>query len=388
METIGVEIKPSFFPRSRHKPKPLVSVEENLEKVIDLSTFTEDPKLGDNIPFLIQLKGFNRTERIKRRIEQTDKKQFGSALIRQIADGGIFAFRNFKKGIYEGIEKWKYYTQDTRGLAIKDDNIFLGSVDKVQVIDFKGNEMLTIRNPWFAFIHSVAFSQDKKKLLVVSSGFDRIIELDSSSHQVTWNWVAWNHGYNRAKMSGKFIVTDENKTPTDENVLVIKDPKDFPGGLGLPPADRTAFPNSAIYFDENSILATLYHNGLIKIDKITGEVSEILSGLKHPHSVIKTDTGFMVTNTGDSSCILLDKNLKPTQTIIFNKLPGNAVDFEWLQQVRPFGKNLLAAVDSNRASIYIIDLKRRKIRRQQYYKDWVVQEIFPLYENPKNSNFH
>lgn len=355
----------------------------NLTETFDVSTFHEEPKLGNGIPLALQLKGFNRMDRIGRRKTQISEGKSGSTTERQVANGAVMVIGDLSDLDYLSVKNSDYTINlpDSRGMVAHNDDIYIGSVDRVIHLNAQTGRSTPITNPWFAFIHSLQLADDGKSLLVTSPGFDRIIQLDTGSGKPTWEWSAWSNGYPNTVNSHKTIVTnpdDVNKIP---NALLISRPQDYPGGLGLPPGDRTAFPNSATYKDGTHILATLFHNGLIKIDTTTGKSTHVLGGLSHPHGIRKYKSGFVVTDTGHGAYVTLDNDLQPVKHLSFanlsNKTP-EAGSAEWLQNVVPLNENLLAAVDSNRASIFILDPENSLIRRVPYDPNWVMQEVCPL----------
>ncbi len=350
---------------------------------IDVATLKENSTLGNGVPLAIQLKGFNRMDRIGRGKEQVLNGQRGSSTSRPISNGAVMVMSDLAKqtSLSANSSALTLNLPDSRGIATHGDEIYLGSVDRVYHIDAGNGTKSILEHPWFAFIHSLQLTENGEKILVTSPGFDRIIELDTATGAPSWEWVAWDHGYDHSVASGKKIVTRPADSGLD-NAVLISSPKDYPGGLGLPPADRAAFPNSATYFlDNKSILATLFHGGLIKIDRKTGNVDLVLSDLSHPHGILKYQSGYIVTDTGHGAFLVLDKNLKVAKRVSFINLPGKAKEAqsaEWLQNVAPLNNGLLVAIDSNRASFYILDLDNKLKRRISYDPNWVVQEVRPL----------
>lgn len=350
---------------------------------IDVAHFKEEPTLGNGIPFAIQLKGFNRMDRIGRRYDQKAKKISGSITSRPISEGAVMVVNGLTGRDFLSAQDSEYtlILPDSRGMATHEDGIYIGSVDRVIHINAQSGEKTILQHPWFAFIHSLQLTDNGKRILVTSPGFDRIIELDTDTGEPTWDWSAWTHGYPNTIKTNKIIVTSVADAAGKDNTLLIASPTDYQGGLGLPAGDRTAFPNSATYLNDKSILATLFHGGLIKIDKETGTTTLVLDGLSHPHGIRKYNSGFIVTDTAHGACIILDKDLRPIKKLSFGNLPGKtpeAQSDEWLQQVIPFNGDLLAAIDSHRAGLYILDPDNALIRRIPYDPNWAMQEVCPL----------
>ncbi len=336
----------------------------------DISTFKENPYLGNNIPLILQLKGFNRRERIKRRNDQQVKGESGSPTERKIAEGALYVVDNLQARDFLSAKNtiFELALPDPRGMAVSDTDLFIGSVNQILHLQENGS-ISVIKYPWFAFIHSLQLSNDGQTILITSPGFDRIIEMKTNTAIPVWEWSAWDHGYDKTHSSGKKIVSE------------FISPKDFPSGLGLPPGDRTAFPNSAAYLNNKTILASLFYDGVIKIDKETGRATPVLENLTHPHGIRKYKDGFIVTNSAGGVCLVMDDQLHVIQELSFNNLPyksKEAGSTEWLQNVVPLNSNLLAAIDSNRASIFIVDLDNKSMRRIPYDPNWVIQEVAPI----------
>lgn len=361
-----------------HETEPLAHVD-----IFDVSQFREEHTLGNGVPLAIQLKGFNRMERIIRRNNQITRGERGSTVTRPISEGAVMIISDLTGLNFISADDSEYSLRlpDSRGITANGTDFYIGSVNRILHFDTQNGTVTTLIHPWFAFIHSLDLSDDTMRILVTSAGFDRIIEMDTATGEPSWEWSAWTHGYPHTISTHRTIVTSAEFSNGVNNPLVVSNPKDYPEGIGLPPGDRTAFPNRAIYLDDKSILATLFHHGLIKIDRETGVATPILDKLSHPHGIRKYRSGYIITDTANGVCIILDRNLRPTKIFSFRNLPDKAPEAEseeWLQQVIPFGDNLLAAIDSNRAKLYILDIDRMRKRSISYDPNWVMQEVCPL----------
>lgn len=358
-------------------------------ELVDLSEFTENPELFQDDKLIIQLKGFNGSDRRARRIKQVMQGQSGSSEARPISPGAVYVFD--KLGTASLLETvphpHTYDTADSRGMAFAGENIFVGCIDHVEVIDKKTWEMkpFTIESKWLGFIHSLAISPDGKRMAIVSSGFDRIIEVDLSTGEVAREWIAWNNGYDSSRQDGTKIITEkklhEEVVAAGGKSLYVDSPEPFSSGLGLPPNLRTAFPNSTLYIDQNTLLATLYHFGLVKIDLNSGETKVLDDQLNNPHAVYKTESGYMVTNSSKGQAIFYDENFNRVKILDFTHMKGlltGANGGEWLQHVNPLGDGKFMAVDSNRAAIVFIDENTQSYRSVAMPEDWVVQEAHIL----------
>lgn len=352
---------------------------------VDVSKFSECEYLGSDLGWVLQLKGFNRRERILRRKSQLKGAYSGGRSVREISPGAVMIFGGLsdQREIIAEDSLYSLDIRDSRGLAIdfEREMCYVGSVDEILQLDLTSLDVSKIplpTNHWLAFIHSICLSSDKSKLLVTSPGFDRIIELEISTGQVMREWIAWDHGYDRAFFSGRLIFSRPPVAPPTEDFLVVESPDKYNSGLGLPPAERAAFPNSALYFNHDWILATLFHHGLIMINLNTGENYSVYKDLKNPHAILPFGEGYIVTNTGAGEAIIFDGELRPVRNLNFTRVGGLdplAEGNEWVQEVQPINDELVTAVDSNRSSVFILDLGRRLIRKIPYDPNWVVQEV-------------
>jgi len=353
---------------------------------VDISKFKESKELAGNTSWLLQLKGFNREARISRHLTQVHSGVTGSATDREISPGAVMIFPKFPiDRISQADAGPTFLVKDSRGMVIDDRgrNCYFASVDtvfKLQLDSLKLEEVISSDSAPLAFIHSLSLSTDKQRMLVTSSGLDRIVEVDLRTGAPARQWSAWEHGYNRAKKSGKLVFPTYPYPQPEEDFQVI-DIGNHGKGLGLPPAERTAFPNSAIYRDDDIILATMFHHGLVQINLNNGETTTVDPTLIHPHSVLPFGEGFIEQNTAEGQAKLYDSSLKNNTVLDFTNLPGldpDAENHQWLQHVHPISDNKLVAVDSNRASIFVVDLNEGAYQRIPYQENWVIQEAHPL----------
>lgn len=334
---------------------------------IDISTFTE---VEDLFPrdhgLVVQLKGFNREERVTRRHNQVKYGQSGSDQQREISQGGL-TFISCIKGSQPNEKQISpdciITCPDSRGMYYNGDYFVYASVNTINILDLKDGKVKTITNPYLAFIHSIREGFTSDSLLITSSGFDGILDIELNG-VMNWSWFAWNNGY-------KSDLLDFN----------LVNPNSYQSGLGLPPNKRVIFPNSAIDWGDY-ILITSFHKGLCLIEKTTGILSLVDGDISNPHAIKKLDSGgIVVTDTSHGRCIFYNQNLKKVSEVIFSNLDGKdpqANGMEWLQYVSPFEKNLFIAIDSNRTCIIIFSISERTFQRISIDPSWVAQEVMVL----------
>lgn len=339
-----------------------VEFKPNLSFEVDLGTYEKDDSLLNGERLLVQFKGFNRLERLNRQSKQILNGEAGSSVERTVSDGSIVLFSELTSGCsLEDLSKVAEVSlSDTRGLVRFGDNIIVGSTDKVVDINTKNWQATKhpIQSEWLGFIHSLSISKNNSRLLIASSGYDRIIEADINSGKTIREWIAWENGF-----------------PLNERDGAVKISKN---SLGLPPNLRTAFPNSVCYLDENNIVSTLFHHGLVKINLDSGSTEIIDSDLLRPHALSILGEEFFLADTANGRIVVYSKlDFSRKKTFSFknvSELNQESEGREWLQYAKPLENGLYLAVDSNRTSIFIFDEKKRKIRRIPFNQNYVIQE--------------
>lgn len=334
----------------------------NLSLEVDLGAYEKDESLLNGKQLLVQFKGFNRLERLRRQSKQILNGEAGSSTARTVSEGSIILFSELTSGcsLDELSKIAEVNLSDTRGLARFGDNIIVGSTDKIVNIDTKNWQAVEhpIQSEWLGFIHSLSISKNNSRLLIASSGYDRIIEADIHTGKTIREWIAWENGF-----------------PLNERESASKIKKN---SLGLPPNLRTAFPNSACYLDEDNILSTLFHHGLVKINLESGDTETIDKDLFRPHALSICGEEIFLADTANGRIVVYSR-LDFSRKKIFSfknisELNQESEGREWLQYAKPLENGLYLAVDSNRTSIFIFDEKKRKIRRIPFDQNYVIQE--------------
>ena len=108
---------------------------------------------------------------------------------------------------------------------------------------------------------------------------------------------------------------------------------------------HAAHPNSATYLDSSTILATLFHHGLlIKIHKDSGKYAILVAGLKMPHSIRKACTCDCTKHISFSVC-----DTRGKRVLLLNSagLPIDAVRIEspFIQDAVIYGQNLFCVLN-------------------------------------------
>lgn len=246
------------------------------------------------------------------------------------------------------------------GVAMRNALLAVASMrqNEIYLIDGEGIIVKTISHPYLSDIHSIAFT-GANTLLVASTGLDAIIELDMDGALV-WSWVAMDHGYEKDSYGNKRSLRLKG---IDHRHM------DYPALF------QTTHINSVIPHPDKHdvVLATLFYQGeVVEIDKSTGSVSVVFSGLSNPHSIKKIDAGYIVSNTKKGEVIFLDGLYRETRRI--------ATGSAWLQDadISPWGT--LFAARGDVGDIAEISLENDSIiDRYVYDPTWRIYQVaFPM----------
>lgn len=349
---------------------------------IDLSTFTIDHSFYGELNVLISIKSFDLQAIRERYINTRSKKsnRAGSSERRKVTEGGIASLL-----IEEGeIKEAQILTTlpEPRGIDLFQDILAISSENRVYI--FTGTNKFEISDPWFSYIHTVSINkQSTSKILISSSGFDSIFEFDFLKREKTFEWFAWENGFNKGKDpdTGKNVFLTRNKKIAEryqkENMpyVLISDPSQE----GLPTAKRAAFINSVLYhpFNAGDIVATFFHEGAVYvISKTSGKAEKKLENLKNPHGGCLLDKNFyMATSTKSGEVVHGNQTWQKRYDFSMIKgKPDYLVDFEWIQNSIIEEDNIIS-IDSNRNMIIIFNPELQLIDFIPYNKNWAIQDI-------------
>ncbi len=353
-----------------------------IETQIDLSSFTKDSDFYGEINLLLTVKSFDLQAIRKRYISSRNNKsgKTGSVERRVPSKGGVVSL-NLKNGQTLD-EQILCEVFEPRGIDFREKRFAFAAENIIYILSEIG-EQEKLSNPWFSYIHTVQFHPtDLNRIIISSSGFDLIQEYDYSTKKELFEWLAWEHGFNKAldpDTNQDIILTrDTNKA---DKLRANKIPYYLvtnPESDHLPTAKRAAFINSVTYNPDNPefILATFFHEGKVYQINTSDNSSEVLlSNLKNPHGGHILNENTIATSTGSGEIFVSDST--EIKKISFKNLPGKPdglEDLEWIQNTLSF-KDYLIAIDSNRTSFIIIDLINKKYDQIPYDNNWAVQDL-------------
>lgn len=350
-------------------------------KDIDIANFKRDNAFYGKFDLLITIKSFD-LKAIRARYlksKNNKSKRTGSVERRAVTEGGV-ANLSISKGKITSLNVLAKLPEP-RGIDYHHDIIALSSENKVFII--KENKIHSITDPWFSYIHTCKINPfDTSKILVSSSGFDCIFEYDYVNKIKTWEWFAWENGfeYGIDPESGEkvFLTRIEEKAleykEKEINHLLIKGGKDS----FLPTSKRAAFINSVVYNpnNKNKILATFFHEGAVySINKKTAEANLVLSKLTNPHGGCMKQDNIMATSTKSGELVIKDEQSQNRYS--FKNLSGKDKilgDFEWIQNSIVMDENIIS-IDSNRNAFVIFNPKEKVYDIINFDDNWAVQDL-------------
>ena len=350
---------------------------------IDLSKYKKDKNFYPGIRLLVTIKSFDLKAIRERYLKSRNKKsnRTGSISRRETAIGGLaeITIENGKVTHQEIFTK----VPEPRGIDSHEHITAFSSENKVHILH--GDQLKTLTNPWFSYIHTVDIDRSSEdKLLISSSGFDCIFEYEIYNEQCTYEWFAWENGFDHGidpETGEKLYLTRNPEIASkydreDKNYLLIDDP----GNQVLPTAKRAAFINSVVYdpTEKDNFIATFFHEGAVyQIDRESGHSKKILDGLNNPHGGMKLQSGkVMGTSTKGGEVVINENNTQYRYD--FSKIPGKPEflsDFEWIQNSIITKQGNIISIDSNRNSFVIFNAEKNLIDFISYDENWAVQDI-------------
>lgn len=345
---------------------------------IDLITFEQDAEYFGSCELMLTVKSFDLQAIRKRYLDSQKRAKTGSVERREPALGGIVYLKIVNGKVAE--QKILAKLLEPRGIDAAKEQLALSSENRIYVFHTEGNRPYVIDDSWLSYIHTVRFNKTMTRLLVTSSGVDTILEFDLSDGKKTWEWVAWENGFNQGEnpVNGEkhFLTRSEQEAEAlrreNKTVYLVKNPQKE----HLPTAMRAAFMNTAEYGKQGEILATLFHHGwVLRIPRDMDGSGVLIEGLSKPHGGVYFQDGYLVTDTGGGRVV--HRSGDNFVEYLFYNLPEKdplVGDMEWLQTSRPLGEFIIT-VDSNRNNLTFFDPRKKKRMHISYDKNWAVQEF-------------
>src|SRR5688500_12865968 len=165
---------------------------------IDLKNFSRRDDLLPDMNLILTVKSFD-LGGIRKRYLASRKNvsgRTGSVERRDVGMGGIVSLQ-IRSGKISDL-KILCRMREPRGIDWRKDQLAIAAENEIFI--FKDQQLTHLTNPWFSYIHTVQFSrQDPSKILISSSGLDLVFEYDWIKKSPTFEWSAWEHGFDLAR---------------------------------------------------------------------------------------------------------------------------------------------------------------------------------------------
>lgn len=241
------------------------------------------------------------------------------------------------------------------GFSVAQDVLYVNSMygNRVVVLDADLEVAGTLSLPLFSDLHSIR--ADPSGLLITSSGTDAILEV-SLAGDVTWSWLATEHGYCSAP-DGPARRTDRHADYRSRPIETTRQATHCNSAVAATIGGRDA------------IVATLFHQGeVIAIDRATGAPRTVLEGLQHPHSIRPHPGGWLVSDSRTCTVRILDHAFQHVHLV--------AAGFNWVQDAIMTPWNSVLVADANNTRIAECHPANGRLRRSiSYPANWKIFQI-------------
>lgn len=190
--------------------------------------------------------------------------------------------------------------------------------------------------------------------LITSSGIDTIFEISEDGQRILWSWCAREHGFTRDSY-GVERKAEKNRDHRPWEYSTRQ---------------RTTHVNSALPLDENTILATLFHQGIVcGIDRRTGTAKSMISGLSRPHALRWSGDRITFADTARGLAYRGFFAQGSFRTELLIKIESN-----WLQDCL-YTHDLWMLVDAQHSRVYFADKTGTILGYDQFDSDWDFFEV-------------
>ena len=218
-----------------------------------------------------------------------------------------------------------------------------------------------IGNPAFNKPHSLV--KTGSGFLVSSTGIDAIVEVDAKGSTL-YSFFFTEHGYELDQLGRKRLIDINAKHQ----------------GVEYPSLHQTTHVNYARHLDraETKIVATLFHPGeLVVIDKLTGGVKVVLSGLLSPHNLKHACDKQILCNTSANTILILNSDLAVVDQL------GEGLGMSWVQDaVYCEASNTIIVADADNHRLLELGWDGAIIDEYSFSPDNRIYEVSEFVYNP------
>jgi hypothetical protein len=250
---------------------------------------------------------------------------------------------------------WEYDIETPMGLDIAKDHLYvsLGASGEIIYFDPYGAIKSRITHPKLCWPHGIALTS--QGFLIACSGLDLVIEL-SEQGTVLFEWWAIDSGYDQTPLGTRRVIDRH----ADHRLL------------RYPTLRQTTHVNSVLLYNQDTIWATLFHQGqLISIDRNTKQVHVLKKNLHHPHSIHRFGPDrFIITESSMNRALVLDRDLND---ICYVAVDDNC---QWVQEAVLCTNEQVLIADANNHRILGYHWPTLKLEDSfSYSPDWQISQI-------------
>lgn len=265
--------------------------------------------------------------------------------------GGLFALVDFeRKEVISTIE-----SDAAAGFVINGETVYIANMRMNCVYQYElssGTLIREINHHLFNNLHSLEASGCG--FITSSSGIDCIVEFTQQGEMV-WLWNAADHGFAVNPLN----ITRDLDLSIDQSQLLY------------PTLHQSTHVNSALPYGDNKVFATLFHQGtLVSIDKKSGEIDVIISGLKCPHNIRSFGEAWLLPDSGNNRVLLISPDLSHVIKT------WELTQCDWIQDVCQYDDYSFLVADSNHNRIIRIDFNSgMAISIWDFSDQWKVYQV-------------
>lgn len=358
-------------------------------QVVDVSDFEKDGSFVKNLEGLLVVKSQDQITRRKRLLNQLDRGSLGRIQSRPISEGLLVKCSlplSSEQLNRESADWFRTFPEPRHVTQTVGNDLFMTEVGRIVQLNRNGEVIDSIEHDYFGFLHSIEAHPEQPRLLVTSSGYDSILEVDFNTGRITWDWFGWEQGFN-PNQDGVFYTRDCSRAHQLKQMGIQHEfisGKSY-GDQGLITSQRTTIPNVALYniqSGDTEILSILGKDGMIvRIDPRSQSYAVIDSDFSQfPHGLYKLNGGWMVTDTLKGRVVFYDSDFDRRKILKFSNLagkPDGLEDREWLQQVIPISDHEFIVLDANRGILFL-DITDKLFCKLDVDPNWCMQDFLVL----------
>lgn len=248
------------------------------------------------------------------------------------------------------------------GLCFGEDALYVADLEGASIAHVPlrgpsaGRPVRRTTHPYFNDLHAV--TRTRRGFLVASSGLDLVIEVDPEGRSL-FEWWAADHGFHTAP-NGTSRIPERGVEHRH---------------LAYPTPAQTTHVNQAMFLDdaEQMLAVVLFHQGaVVGVARDEGDrvlaTRTLVSGLSHPHGLVRTRDGYVICSSSSSEIVCLDS--------AFQEVRRHSLGAGWLQHAVPVDDDTLLVNAVDEHTLLEVGLASGKVLgRTPYDPAWRMGEL-------------